>query len=308
MATTGEQATVLLTGATGFVGGELLTRLRESTRLRCLVRDATRLLRDDDETGPEAIVADLTDIESLRPALEGIDEVYYLVHSMEPGAGGDYADRDRRAAENFARIAQDCGIRRTIYLGGILGGERPSAHLQSRHEVEQILEGAGRELVALRASMIVGARSASFKTLVEVVARLPVLALPTWRDRHTQPIAISDVVGCLVAARGVDPGAYEIGGPDRLTFAEMCEIIAELLELDRPRINLPFTSSKLESAAAAAVADADRDELEPLFEGLHGDLVVQGDAVREVFGVQPTPFREAARRAVGELDDLRPAA
>ena len=300
-----QRATILLTGATGFVGGHLLAKLSETGRVRCLVRDAGRL---EALGGAETVQADLEEVESLRPALEGIDEVYYLVHSMEPGAGGDYADRDRRAAENYARIAADCGIRRTIYLGGIRGGENPSAHLRSRHEVEQILAGAGDELVALRASMIVGARSASFKTLVEVVARLPVLALPTWRDRHTQPIGIADVVACLDAARGVEPGAYEIGGPDRLTFETMCQVIAELLGVRRPSFPLPFSSSALESAAAAAVAGADRDELEPLFEGLHGDLVVRGDAVREVFGVTPTPFREAAERAIEELEELRPAA
>ncbi|HEX8105826.1 MAG TPA: NAD(P)H-binding protein [Solirubrobacteraceae bacterium] len=300
-----ERATILLTGATGFVGGQLLTALAAAGPVRCLVRDASRLERLD---GAVAVEADLEHVDSLRPALEGIDEVYYLVHSMEPGAGGDYATRDRRAAENYARIARDCGIRRTIYLGGIRGGEQPSEHLRSRHEVERILAGAADELVAVRASMIVGARSASFRTLAEIVDRLPVLAFPTWRDRRTQPVGIDDVVACLVAAREVPAGAYEIAGPDELTFAEMTEVIAELLAVRRPSLPLPFSSARLEALAAATVTSGDRELLEPLMEGLHGDLLVRDNAIERVFGVRPATFREAARRAIEQMDGVEPRA
>jgi uncharacterized protein YbjT (DUF2867 family) len=289
-------ATVLLTGATGFVGNELLAHLR-GVPLRCLVRDASRLLRDDDETGPEAVEADLSDIESLRPALEGIDEVFYLVHSMEPGSEG-FADRDRRAATNYAEVAASCGVRRTIYLGGISAGDDGSEHLESRHEVEKVLAAATPEFVGLRASMIVGARSGSFRALVQLVDRLPVLALPSWRESRTQPIGIDDVVGCLLAARETEPDVYEVAGPDVLSFEEMTEVVSGLLGQPHRSVSIPFSSAPAEAALAAVVTDEDRALLEPLMAGLHSDLLVDENAISRVFGIEPTPFRDAAVAAI----------
>ncbi len=299
-ATEVEHASVLLTGASGFVGGALLPALAELGSLRCLVRDASRL-----EQGVRslAVEADLSDAESLVPALEGMDEVYYLVHSMEPGGDESFSDRDRVAAENYARMAIKAGVRRTIYLGGVGADDDESEHLASRREVEGVLEDASPEFVALRASMIVGAESASFGTLVRIVSRLPVLALPTWRNRKTQPVAIDDVVACLVRAREVDPGIYELAGPDTLTFEEMTEVIADLLGDKHRYVPLPFSSSRLEAAAAAVVTGEDRDLLEPLMAGLDGDLLVHRNHVREAFGIEPTPFAEAAAAAIALMPD-----
>jgi uncharacterized protein YbjT (DUF2867 family) len=292
-------ATVLLTGATGFVGAELLSHLRDLP-LRCLVRDASKLLRDDDEAGPEAVEADLADIESLRPALQGIDEVFYLVHSMEPGSEG-FADRDRRAATNYAEVANSCGVRRTIYLGGIAAEDDDSEHLESRHEVEEVLGEATPEFVALRASMIVGARSASFRTLVQLVDRLPVLAMPSWRESRTQPIGIDDVVACLLAAREVDPGVYSIAGPDILTFEEMTEVVSEILGQPHRSVPVPVSSTRAEAALAALVTDQDRELLGPLMGGLHSDLLVDDNAVSRVFGVEPASFRDAAAASLAGM-------
>ena len=289
-------ATVLLTGATGFVGNELLAHLR-GVPLRCLVRDASRLLRDDDESGPEAVEADLSDVESLRPALEGIEEVFYLVHSMEPGSEG-FADRDRRAATNYAEVAASCGVRRTIYLGGIAAGDDESEHLESRHEVEKVLADATPEFIGLRASMIVGARSGSFRALVQLVDRLPVLALPSWRESRTQPIAIADMVRCLLAARETEPGVYAVAGPDVLSFEEMTEVVSDLLGQPHRSVSIPFSSTPAEAALAAVVTDEDRALLEPLMAGLQSDLLVDDNAVSSVFGIDPTPFREAAADAI----------
>ncbi len=294
-----ERASLLLTGASGFVGGALLPALLELGAVRCLVRDASRLQEGHRSF---AIEADLSDAESLIPALAGMDEVYYLVHSMEPGGDEGFAERDRVAAENYVRIAREAGVRRTIYLGGI-GGEDESEHLDSRREVERILEGAGPELVTLRASMIVGSGSASFSTLVRMVSRLPVLALPSWRDRRTQPIAVDDVVASLAAARNVAPGSYEIAGPDILSFEEMTEIIAELLGENHRSVDIPLSNSRLEAAAAALVTGEERDLLEPLMAGLHGDLTVTDNSLESVFGVRPTPFVDAARAAVEGMPD-----
>ena len=294
-----ERATLLLTGATGFVGGELLRALRSGERVRCLVRDASKL---QDSDGLDTVEADLGEPDSLEPALEGVREVYYLVHSMEPGVEGGFAEQDRQAAENFCDIAGRCGVQRTIYLGGVTGSGEQSEHLSSRGEVEDILRECSEEFVALRASMIVGAASASFGTLVQLVDRLPALLLPTWREHRVQPVAIEDVVAALVAARDVPPGAYEIAGPDILTFEEMTEVVAELLGQAHRSLSLPFSSSKIEATAASAVVDADRELLEPLLEGLHEDLLVENNALQAVLGVEPTPFVDAARSALEAMD------
>ena len=289
------RATLLLTGATGFVGGALLHGLRETDRMRCLVRDAGKL---QEAEGIESIEADLGEIESLAPALEGVDEVYYLVHSMEPGVEGGFADQDRRAAENFARVASGCDVRRTIYLGGVIPDAEGSDHLDSRAEVERILGDATPEFVGLRASMIVGAGSASFQTLVQLIDRLPVLLMPSWRERRSQPVAIDDVVGALIAARKVVPGTYDIAGPESLKFEELTETVAELLGQEHRSLPLPFSNSRIEAAVASAVVDEDTELLQPLMSGLHADLMIEDNALESVFGVQPTPFRDAAEKAI----------
>lgn len=296
-----QQATILLTGASGFVGGALLPELRRSELVRCLVRDASRL---GDVEGADVVEADLGDIDSLGPALEGADEVYYLVHSMEPGGDGGFAERDRVAAENYVAVARRRGVRRTIYLGGIGADDASSEHIASRLEVERLLADAGPEFVALRASMIVGSGSASFGTLVRIVDRLPLLAFPSWRDRRTQPIAIADVVAALIAARGVEPGVYEVAGPDTLSFEEMTSVIGELLGSERPSFPLPFSNARLEALAASVVTGEDAELLEPLMAGLHSDLTVERNALEPVFGVTPTPFREAAAEAIRGMADV----
>ncbi len=264
------------------------------------MRDVGRLQKEDQ---PLAVKADLSDPRSLVPALEGMDEVYYLVHSMEPGGRQEFAEKDRDAAENYVRIAREAGVRRTIYLGGIGGDDQASEHLASRREVERLLATSAPEFIALRASMIVGAGSASFGTLVRLVSRLPVLTLPEWRDRSTQPIAIGDVVECLVKAREVEPGAYEIAGPDRLTFEEMTEVIADLLGETHRSIPLPFSNAKVEAAGAAVVTGEDRELLEPLMAGLDGDLLIRENCATDIFGVELTHFADAARRAIEAMPD-----
>jgi uncharacterized protein YbjT (DUF2867 family) len=281
---------LLITGATGFVGGHLVERLRADTPLRVLVRDAGRL-RDPD--GLDVVEGDLGDPEALSRALDGCRGAYYLVHSMEPGDGGQYAQRDHDLAEGFARAAGEAGVQRIAYLGGVESSGSGSEHLDSRHDVERVLGEGPAELVGLRASMVVGAESDSFRTLAQIVDRMPVLALPDWRDTRTQPVAIADVIAALVAAAGPDvaPGSYEIAGPDTVTIAEMVEIIGELLGERRPTFPIPIGNSALEGAVASVFTDSSRDVLQPLLEGLHDDLLVEHDSLQETFGVTPTPFR-----------------
>ncbi|WCB93477.1 nucleotide-sugar epimerase [Baekduia alba] len=288
----------LITGAAGFVGRHLIGALRDDRPLRALVRAHEDL---DADAGVEVVTGDLADRDGLAALLDGVDCVYYLVHSMEAGGDDDFAARDRELAHNMADAARVGGVRRLVYLGGVDPQGGDSEHLDSRHEVEDILRGYGGELVALRAAMIVGRGSASFDTLAQIVDRLPILALPTWRDRLCQPVAIDDVVAALAAAADVAPGRYDIAGPDRLTFKAMVEQIAELQGGSASTFDLPFSNSRLEGAAAALVTDQDRALLTPLMAGLDADLVVDDNALIDVFGVTPTPFVVAARAALADV-------
>ena len=297
-----DSGAVLLTGATGYIGGKLLAELLDQqVVLRALVRDAARLPQAVTDRALEVVTADLADEVTLHEALEGVDQAFYLVHSMEPGVAGGFAERDRSAAQNYAKCASAAGVRRTIYLGGVSPEGAASEHLASRREVEDILATATPEFVGIRASMIVGGGSGSFRTLVQIVDRLPVLPLPSWRDRHTQPIAVADVVRCLALARTVEPGVYEIAGDEAPSFEEMTRVVAEALGRPHRSFPLPVSDARVESAAAAVVSDADRELLEPLMAGLHEDLLVRRNAIREVFGIEPIPFGEAVRVALEEM-------
>ena len=249
------------------------------------------------------VEGDLDDDSALDRALEGCRLAYYLVHSMEGGVSGGYADRDRRLAEAFVRAAERAHVRRIVFLTRVSIDGESSEHLDSRREVEDILSGGGPELVSLRASMIVGAESDSFRTLAQIVERLPVLALPNWRDTRTQPVAIADVVAALAAAADAPAGRYAIAGPDTLTIEEMIEQIGELQGNVRPTVPLPISSSRLEGAVTALVADSEREVVEPLMEGLHEDLLVSDNTLKPVFGVTPTPFQDAARVALTAMVD-----
>ena len=304
--TTEVEGAVLLTGATGYIGGKLLAALlEERVPLRALVRDPTRLPRAVVEDAFDVVTADLSDEETLHAALEGVEEAFYLVHSMEPGVAGGFAERDRAAARNYATCASAAGVRRTIYLGGVSPEGAASEHLASRREVEEILATATPEFVGLRASMIVGGGSGSFRTLAQIVERLPVLPLPSWRDQRTQPIAVEDVVRCLARARNVEPGVYEIAGDEAPSFEEMTGVVAQELGQPHRTFPLPVSNARAEGAAAAVISDADRELLEPLMAGLHEDLLVSDNAIRDVFEVEPMTFRDAVRIALSEMQSSR---
>ena len=293
---------VLLTGATGYIGGKLLAELLDQqVVLRALVRDPARLPRAVTDRALEVVTADLADEVTLHEALEGVDEAFYLVHSMEPGVAGGFAERDRSAAGNYAKCASAAGVRRTIYLGGVSPEGAASEHLASRREVEDILAAATPEFVGLRASMIVGGGSGSFRTLVQIVDRLPVLPMPSWRDQRTQPIAVADVVRCLALARTVEPGVYEIAGDEAPSFEDMTKVVAEALGQPHRPLPLPLSNARVEGAAAAMVSDADRELLEPLMAGLHEDLLVRHNSIREVFGIEPIAFGDAVAAALEEM-------
>jgi uncharacterized protein YbjT (DUF2867 family) len=289
---------VLVTGATGFVGSQLLEQLgKEDVRLRALVRDASKL-QAPEGVSVEPVEADLSKPSTLAEALEGVDVAYYLVHSM--GQAGDLAEQDREAATNYVRAATQAGVRRTIYLGAV--GYDPdggsSEHLNSRHEVEEILADGTPELVVVRASMVVGSGSGSFKTLVQMVDRLPVLATAPWRSARSQPIAIDDVLACLVAARTAPSGRYEVAGADELTVEELMREIARQLDKPYRALSVPVSVPKVEGLVASAIADEPRDLITSLLEGLGDDLVVDRNDAEPVFGVHPMSFPDAAAKAL----------
>jgi uncharacterized protein YbjT (DUF2867 family) len=306
---------VLVTGATGAIGSGLVPRLvGAGQRVRAFARDPAGVAA----AGLSGVVrGDAVVGMGLDEALDGIDVAYFLIHSMETVAQGAptakplvgvFADRDRRAADHFARAARVAGVRRIVYLGGLVppGGEAVSPHLASRLEVEELLLGAAPEAVALRASIVVGARSRSFRFLVRLVERVPVMALPDWRDNRTAPIDGRDVMAYLVAAgtsRAVDgPLSLDIGGPEVMTYAVMIERIRDALLLGRPRLDLPLRLTPVASRIAAAIAGEDPALIEPLMGSLGSDLLPRDDRARELFGVHLHGFDAAVERALREWE------
>lgn len=299
---------VLVTGASGAIGAELIPRLAaDGHRVRAFGRDPVRITADG---VAEALRGDAVSGDGLRAALEGVDVAYFLIHSMETAVApgdGDFAQRDRTAARRFAAEAAAAGVRRVVYLGGLVpAGAQASPHLASRLEVEEALLGAAPEAVALRASIVIGARSRSFRFLVRLVERVPVMPLPAWREHRTQPIDARDVLRYLVAAGTspvVDgPLSLDIAGPEIVTYAALVERIRDALLLGRPRLDLPLTMTPLTSRVAAAIAGEDPGLVGPLMGSLTADLLPRDDRARELFGVRLHSFDAAVERALRDWE------
>jgi uncharacterized protein YbjT (DUF2867 family) len=296
---------VLVTGASGAIGAELAPRLaRAGHRVRAFAREPARVVADG---LAEVVAGDAVTGAGLDAALHGAEVAYFLIHSMEGVADGAFAERDRRAAEAFAAAARAAGVRRVVYLGGLVPERAPaSAHLASRLEVERILLDAAPESVALRASIVIGARSRSFRFLVRLVERVPFMALPAWRDHRTKPIDARDVMAFLEQAGlgdAVDgPLSLDIAGPDVLTYAEMLERIRDALVIARPRLDLPLTMTPVASRVAAAIAGEDLGLIAPLMGSLTTDLLPRDDRARELFGVRLHRFDAAVERALREWE------
>jgi uncharacterized protein YbjT (DUF2867 family) len=300
----------LVTGATGYVGGRLARRLAEEGRtVRGLARDASRL---EAVPGVEPAQADVLSGRGLAEALDGCSVAYYLVHSMEAvpaaAADGPFAARDRRAAENFARAARAAGVERIVYLGGIAPADRLSDHLRSRIEVEEILLAAVPGSTALRASIVIGAGSSSFRVLVRLVERLRVLPLPAWRDNRTRPIDERDVIDYLARTPRVAEAAglsLDIAGPDVLSYGEMIERIAELMGVGRMPLGFGASLTPPASALVAAVTDQPLELVRPLMESLESDILPRDpDEAPRLYGIRPRPFDRAVERALAEWESV----
>jgi uncharacterized protein YbjT (DUF2867 family) len=300
----------LITGATGYVGGRLLERLsREGRMLRALARDPARL--DSLVPGLNVVGGDLVTGEGLERALDGVSTAYYLVHSMEPAAGAaDFSSRDRLAAENFASVASAAGVERVVYLGGVVPSDGElSPHLASRLEVERtLLEGLPRS-TALRASILIGARSSSFRILVRLVERLRLLPFPAWRDKRTQPIDERDAVEYLARTPqtpGAEGRSLDIAGADLMSYGQMIERIAELMGVGRLPIRLGASATLAASAVVSAVTEQPLELVRPLMYSLEHDLLPRNDEARAIYGLEPRGFDRAVEHALADWEALEP--
>lgn len=297
----------LVTGATGFVGGRLAVALADSGwDVRCLVRNRARAQSLDDR-GVDLHEADVLDPDALTGAGRDVEVAYYLIHSMGRGSAGAFEEIERRAAENFARMATSEGIGRIVYLGGL--GDRPqSKHLRSRQRTGEILSRLGPPLTYFRASMVVGAGSESYRTLRYLVQRLPAMIGPAWLQQPTQPIGIDDVVAYLQAVPDVDGARgreVQIGGPDVLSYGDMLNLMADALGLRRrPRVPVPLITPWLSSLWIGLVTPVDSGVARPLVESLSTPTVVTDTSGAALFEITPTSFIEALRRALDEDPDV----
>jgi uncharacterized protein YbjT (DUF2867 family) len=300
---------VLLTGATGYVGGRLLDVLETAgRRVRCLARRPAGLAPRV-RPGTEVVRGDVLDRPSLTAALEGVHIAYYLVHSM--GSAGSFEEEDRRGAEHFGAAAAVAGVRRIIYLGGL--GDRDgtlSPHLRSRQEVGDVLRRSGVPVLEFRASIVIGAGSLSFEMIRALVERLPLMITPRWVSVPAQPIAIGDLLDYLVAAIDVpieDHPIFEIGGADRVSYGDLMREYARQRGLRRVMIRVPVLTPRLSSLWLGLVTPLYARVGRQLIDSIRHPTVVQDDTALRVFAVRPQGVRAAVATALRD-EDREPAA
>lgn len=297
---------VLVTGATGYVGGLLTEELaKQGVQVRCMARDP-QSLRLRVRSGVEVVAGDALEAASLTEALRGAEAAYYLVHSM--GAGAVFEERDRKAAANFSEAARKAGVQRIIYLGG-LGDDAQalSQHLRSRQEVGRILRESGVPTLECRASIVIGPGSLSFEMIRALVERLPVMITPRWVDVAAQPIAVDDLLRYLIAGLDVPlpPGGrvLELGGADVVSYGELMRLYAQLRGLRRWMIRVPVLTPYLSSLWLGLVTPLYARVGRILIDSIRHPTVVRDGSARKLVSFEPMGAREAIARSLKAEDD-----
>jgi uncharacterized protein YbjT (DUF2867 family) len=299
---------VLVTGVSGYVGSLLVPRLLGDGHV---VRGMARHPERVKDRGFPIVAADAVTGQGLGQAVDGIDVAYYLIHSMEHADNNGFADRDRLAAERFAAAAATAGVKRIVFLGGLVpeGGPR-SAHLASRLEVERILLAAAPSSVALRASIVIGPRSRPFRFLVHLVERLPVLALPRWRDNLTSPIDERDVVELLARSATSEPvggQALDAGGREIVSYGELIDRIRDSMLVSRPALALGRLSlTPVASHLASVITSEEHELIGPLMESLDTDLLPRDDRAAQLLGVRLHSLDAAIERSLRIWEQTEP--
>ena len=295
---------IMLTGATGYVGGRLLQMLEQhGYRVRCMARRPENLVP---RVGPstQVVKGDVLDLESLQSALKGVSVAYYLVHSMS--SEGSFEENDRKAAHNFGNIAKAAGVERIIYLGGLGNDDDDlSPHLRSRQEVGKILRQSGVPLLEFRASIVIGSGSLSFQLIRSLVERLPIMITPKWVQVSAQPIAIEDLIEYLEAALFVpDSGCrvYEIGGADQVSYADIMRIYGSCRNIGVRMIPVPFLSPHISSLWLGLITPLYARIGRKLIQSIVHPTVVCDESALKVFNIQPMGVNDAIRRAIDNED------
>lgn len=304
IAGTNSSSIVLLTGATGYIGGRLRQRLEaEGHRVRCMARHPENIEGRIGAT-TEVVRGDVLDAQSLTAAMRGVATAFYLVHSMS--SEGSFEERDRRGALNFAAAARAAGLRRIIYVGGLGDSSLPlSPHLRSRHEVGAILRDSGVPTVELRASIVIGSGSLSFEMVRALVERLPVMITPRWVANRAQPIAIDDLLDYLEESMTIplaESTVFEIGGPDRVSYGDIMTEYARQRGLRRWAIPVPVLTPRLSSWWLGLVTPLYARVGRKLIDSIYYPTVVRDDAARRAFRVRPIGLKEAVARALRNED------
>ena len=296
----GVRPLVLLTGATGYIGGRLLKSLEKAGwPVRCLARHP-EFLRPRVAPATEVVQGDCLNRASLQPAMASVHTAYYLVHSM--GSSGKFEEEDRRAARNFAASARQAGARRIIYLGGLgAEGQSLSAHLRSRQEVADILRSSGVPTIEFRASIVIGSGSLSFEMIRALVQRLPVMICPRWVGVKAQPIAVEDVVAYLVQALELPVGneaVFEIGGADQVSYGEIMQEYARQCGLRRWMIPVPVLTPRLSSLWLGLVTPIYARIGRKLVDSMRNPTLVRNPSALKVFDIRPRGLKDAIERAL----------
>ncbi|WP_237233665.1 NAD(P)H-binding protein [Rothia nasisuis] len=298
---------ILLTGATGYIGQNLMKRLKDRHHIIAVSRSTEG---KEDEPNVTWKSADLFDPQQVRAVMEGVDIAIYLVHSMQPQAKltqASFEDMDALLADNFARAAAEHKVGRIIYLSGIIpqGDKKLSRHLRSRLECEKILGSYQVPVTTLRAGLIVGPEGSSFPILQSLVERLPGLLVPKWAYNRTNPVALHDVMGALekiIESEEFGQQAIDIGGPEEMNYKDLFAQTAEVLGKKLPMVDLPIIPVWLSKAWVTLISGRPKEMVNPLLESLVHDMVVTDQHYVEGISNAPTCFKDSVKAAIEDQE------